>query len=83
MVIVDANAILRVILNDNEVMANEVKEIIKKGLVLIKKEIIEHAINTFQNKNIDFVDCLLYAYHSIDGSEIFTFDVKLKNLLKK
>lgn len=29
----------------------------------------------------DFVDCVLYAYHRVNGAEIMTFDKKLLKLL--
>ncbi len=36
---------------------------------------------TFSNKNLDFVDCVLYAYHKLQNIEIATFDKKLKKLI--
>lgn len=53
----------------SEVSSNEM-EVIKLGLI------------TYSEKNLDFVDCLLYAYHKVKGYEIKTFDKKLKRLLK-
>lgn len=44
-------------------------------------EIIKFALITYGEKNLDFVDCILYAYHKIKGYEIKTFDKKLKLLL--
>ena len=48
-----------------------VVQIIKKGLVL------------FKETSLDFVDCLLCAYHTEDGFEICTFDKKLNKLIAK
>jgi len=120
MVIVDANAILRIILSDNAEMVEKVKNLILQNKVLIKneivaeilyvltktyriqkeescrcllefleiknvcfesKEIIKLAIQTYQQNSIDFVDCLLYAYHIIDKIDVFTFDKKLIKLI--
>jgi len=120
MVIVDANAILRIILSDNAEMVEKVKKLILQNEVLIKnevmaeilyvliktykiqkeetcrcllalleiknvcfesKEIIRLAIQTYQQNNIDFVDCLLYAYHIIDKIDVFTFDKKMIKLI--
>ncbi|MCL2081080.1 MAG: PIN domain-containing protein [Oscillospiraceae bacterium] len=121
MLVIDANVILRLILNDNDKMVGEAKAVIRSKQVLIKnevlaeviyvllrvykiskaeicksviklidvenvlvesKEIIKCAVDTFESGNLDFVDCLLFAYHSIERREIFTFDKKLKALMQ-
>lgn len=120
MVLIDANAILRIILNDNEDMAKEAVEFIRENQVLVRNEVLveivyvlqkvykvdrtdictsvtatistsnvnaEHrdvvlfALNTFSSKNLDFVDCLLYAYHFANNDVVFTFDKDLKKLM--
>lgn len=53
----------------SEVQSNEM-EVIKRGLI------------TYGEKNLDFVDCILYAYHEVKKYEIKTFDKKLKRLLQ-
>lgn len=53
----------------SEVRSNEM-EVIRPGLI------------TYSEKNLDFIDCILYAYHKIKGYEIKTFDKKLKRLLQ-
>lgn len=45
-------------------------------------EIIKLALISYCENNLDFVDCILYAYHKIKGYEIKTFDKKLKLLLQ-
>ncbi len=40
-----------------------------------------YAINLFSNVSLDFVDCLLIAYHKINGENIFSFDKKLNKHL--
>lgn len=40
-----------------------------------------HAIDLFANTSLDFVDCLLVAYHSLNGETVFTFDKKLNQHL--
>lgn len=40
-----------------------------------------YAINLFANTSLDFVDCLLVAYHSLNGESVFTFDKKLNKHL--
>ena len=58
---------------------------LKRSMVTdtIKKfmELVILALETFSNKNLDFVDCVLYAYHKLQNIEIATFDKKLKKLI--
>ena len=118
MVMLDANAILRYILNDNEDMALEVAEVIRSEDIIVTIEVIAEVvyvlkrvyrvdkkaisetildfisdvnvvgkdilvlgIETYAEKNLDFVDCILYAYKCTKGYDVFTFDKKLKKLL--
>ncbi|MEE0874331.1 MAG: PIN domain-containing protein [Ruminococcus sp.] len=40
-------------------------------------EVLHLALKTYGEVNLDFVDCVLYAYHKANGAEIATFDKKL------
>lgn len=117
MSLIDANVILRYLLNDNPAMAQNAKEIIEKG-AYTKPEIIaevvyvldgvysatrediksyiigvlndvrctEHsavsyAMTVYTDSTLDFVDCLLIAYHFVNGERIFSFDKKLNKRL--
>ena len=44
--------------------------------------VINKALETFRDNNLDFVDCVLYAYYKELGYEFCTFDKKLKELIK-
>ena len=44
-------------------------------------EILLEAFRVFAQMNIDFVDCLLYAFNVIKGYNVFSFDKKLNALL--
>lgn len=46
-----------------------------------ESDVLDMAIDTYATKNLDFVDCVLYAYNKVDGFEIATFDKKLLRLL--
>ena len=118
MVMLDANMIIRYILDDNKEMADIVEEYITTHDVVITIEVVAEvvyvlrkvyslnrqtvsdevkgfaelvkcqesnvlklAVDTYATKNLDFVDCVLYAYNKIDGFEIATFDKKLLRLL--
>lgn len=120
MVIVDANIVLRYILNDDEDLSEKAEDIIKsknvrvtveviaevvyvlKKVYLVDKESIREAIkgflsdidiednsillcalDTYFEKNLDFVDCVLYAYKKVKGYDIATFDRKLNKLLSQ
>lgn len=45
-------------------------------------EVIKFGLMVYCEKNLDFVDCILYAYHEVRGYEVRTFDKKLKQLLQ-
>ena len=117
MKLVDANVILRCILEDNTDMAKQAVKVIEAGAytkteiiaeviyVLQKvyavqrseikdmlnsilsviycpdKQSISYAIDLYAQSSFDFVDCLLIAYHSIHGEDVFTFDKKINRFL--
>ena len=70
MVLIDANAILRYVLNDNFEMAQSAKELLKNKITL------------FEAWKFDFVDTVLYAKNRVYGYDVFTFDKKLNTLLR-
>jgi len=39
------------------------------------------ALDTYGTRGLDFVDCVLYGYHIVEGFEIATFDKKLLKLM--
>jgi len=116
--ILDANAILRYILDDIKEQADSVEKILQNENVLIlpevvaevvyiltkyynqppdtaskgilqflddadcNSEILRHAIGTFGNRKLDFVDCLLYEYSKQADYKIFTFDKDLLKLIR-
>jgi hypothetical protein len=41
------------------------------------------ALETYAERNLDFVDCVLYSYHAVKNVEIATFDKKLLKLLSE
>lgn len=44
-------------------------------------EVLKLGIKTYAEHNLDFPDCILYAYNRVKGYEIKTFDKKLNKLL--
>lgn len=47
----------------------------------VEAEVIRCGLETYGDKNLDFIDCILYAYNKVKGYEIKTFDKRLKQLL--
>ena len=45
------------------------------------KSVLLLALETYVDKNIDFVDCLLYGFKVLQSYDVFTFDKKLNKLL--
>jgi predicted nucleic-acid-binding protein len=45
------------------------------------REVALYALNAFAEINMDFVDCLLYAFRAVNGYDIFTFDKKLNAVI--
>ena len=44
---------------------------------------LRYALGLYNQTSLDFVDCLLIAYHKVLGVEVFSFDKKLNSNLEK
>lgn len=65
---------------------NMVANTIKKFMELVdchEHAVVILALETYGSNNLDFVDCMLYAYHKLRNYEIATFDKKLCKLISK
>lgn len=118
MKLIDANVILRYLLNDNQEMALQAKAVVASGayakpeiiaeVVYVLKGVyqvtrvdirvfirellnsvrcaesdaVTYAVDVYADTSLDFVDCLLIAYHVVGKEDVFTFDKKLANRLK-
>ena len=61
-------------------------EFVREFLELVEcsdKEVLLLALDTYAEHNLDFVDCVLYGYYSVDAINIATFDKKLLKLMGK
>ncbi len=120
MQLIDANVILRYLLNDHPDMSQIAKDHISSGCAYTKpevlaevvyvlkkvyqmekdriqtsihsllndiscteKECVLYAIDLYATISLDFVDCMLIAYHMIDHENIFSFDKKLNKHLER
>ncbi|MBQ7453604.1 MAG: PIN domain-containing protein [Selenomonadaceae bacterium] len=80
-VLAEVEHVLRTFYN---VARKDIGEQFFKALNLIEVErpkIMRHAVEIYAETNLDFVDCILAAYHGVDNVEVFTFDKKLNNQL--
>lgn len=46
-----------------------------------EEQVVRLGLETYAEQNLDFVDCILFAYNRVKGYEIRTFDKKLQRLL--
>lgn len=63
----------------------EISDTIGEFLKLVgssNMDVLSLAIRTYGKENLDFVDCVLFAYHKARDIEIATFDQKLLKLLQ-
>ncbi len=117
MCLIDANVILRYLLDDNQLMAQQAKKVVENGaytkpeiiaeVVYVLKgvykvgradisaylklllqtvkctdgEAVIYALDLYAQTSLDFIDCLLVAYHELNSETVFTFDKKLNRYL--
>lgn len=87
MIFVTVEVIAEVVYVLNRVYSMErdmLADTIKGFLELVscqEKDVPDFALDTFGDRNLDFVDCVLYGYHVIKSVEIATFDKKLLKLM--
>lgn len=59
-------------------------ELILENLVRLEKpKLLLKALDCYSETKLDFVDCLLSAYHEVDRESIFTFDRKLEKYIQQ
>ena len=122
MILIDANVILRYLLNDHPQLSQQAAQIIDnqsvsapievicevvyvlykvyqipkkeiqqqisslldENLITVDKpEVVQYALLSFANDNIDIVDAILLAYCVIENKSVLTFDKKLNRCLDK
>ena len=122
MAVVDANIILRYILNDHEeyslyaaeilenqsvilpieaacevvyvlqkvygversVIKRHLGNLLDEGLITIdKSRVFLAALDCYSETSLDFVDTLLWAYFKVEQQEVYTFDNKLRKLIRR
>ena len=64
---------------------DKIADTVKGFLELVgcqEMDVLNLALDTYAERNLDFVDCILYGYYMVKGVEIITFDKKLIKLLE-
>ena len=82
-VLAEVDHVLRTFYN---VERKDIAEQLFKALELIEVErptIMFRAVEIFAKTKLDFVDCILVAYHELENVEVFSFDRKLNKQLKQ
>ena len=52
-----------------------------ENVCYLHADVVETTLRYFGSTNLDFVDCLLIGYATVEGHRIFTFDKKLNKYL--
>ena len=48
---------------------------------ILEEQVVRLGLEIYAEQNLDFVDCILYAYNRVKGYEVKTFDKKLRRLI--
>lgn len=48
---------------------------------ILEEQVVRLGLEIYAEQNLDFVDCILYAYNRVKGYEVKTFDNKLLRLI--
>lgn len=84
-VIVEVSYVLKKVYNvEKDKIFETIKLLLDMENIKFKnKKTIEVAFKIYSEKNLDIVDCILYAYNKVEKFEIKSFDKKLCKILEK
>jgi len=69
---------------DREEIRQQLGNLLNENLVTMEKPaVFLKALECYSKSKFDFVDCLLWAYHTVDRQTIFTFDNKLHKFIQR
>ncbi len=69
---------------DREEIRQQLGNLLIENLVEMEKSaVFLKALECYSKSKFDFVDCLLWAYHTVDQQTIFTFDNKLHKFIQR
>ena len=67
---------------ERSLVSSKIIELLK-FIEVENQEVLKNAMETFSEFSLDFVDCLLIAYNHVLDIDVFSFDKKLNNKLRK
>ena len=74
--------LLRVYRLDRQGIEKSISTILRhKNVRVSNKSVVETALQYFGKTKLDFVDCLMVGYATVEGHKILTFDKELKKYL--
>jgi predicted nucleic-acid-binding protein len=56
--------------------------LVEKLIEMKKSNVFLKALECYSTSTFDFVDCLLWAYHTVEQQKVFTFDNKLHKFIQ-
>lgn len=69
---------------DRKTIQQQLTSLVNEALVTMDKpEVFLKALEYYSTSSLDFVDTLLCAYHTVEQQEIFTFDNKLNQFIRR
>lgn len=68
----------RRVVSDSVLMFTEIQNVKTQNQQVVRK-----CLQYYAERSLDFVDCLLAAYHVIEGHDVCTFDKKLCKLMER
>ena len=74
----------KVYIVDREEIRQQLGNLLNENLVKMEKPaVFLKTLECYSKSKFDFVDCLLWAYHSVEQQTIFTFDNKLHKFIQR
>lgn len=69
---------------DREEIRQQLGNLLNENLVAMEKPaVFLKALEYYSKSKFDFVDCLLWAYHTVEQTIVFTFDNKLQKFIQQ
>jgi len=69
---------------DREEIRQQLGNLLTENLIEMDKfAVFLKALECYSTSTFDFVDCLLWAYHTVEQREVFTFDNKLHKFIQR
>lgn len=69
---------------DRKTIQQQLTDLLNEALLTMDKpDVFLKALEYYSASSLDFVDTLLCAYHTIEQQEIFTFDNKLNQFIRR